>query len=781
MKFILKIAIAFVILFNADNSLAQNCIEVESILVDACASGQTTEGLNEMFRFRVGDFPINISDIQVVNGWPSEGVNTLIFAGFVQNNFTVSKTIEMNATITSGCGYLLEPPNGIIPANRRVLAVTSYELEVNFNSFANLTDTLFIIFHQHSGQQGGHFLNQNFGAPQEQTLRIQINGNNPCFESVTYLRTDLVDVNGGNNPQDGATVRFTNDGIPSYSNAGCLAPFSPFSAEWTNPGAFCESSAPVDLNTYITGTTGGTWSGQGVSGSIFNPSGLNGLVEITYTVIPTNGCGGVPASVTQTVSISTSVDATFTNPGIICAENGNINLNTLITGTPGGVFIGSGVSGNQLNVSGQNGDFFITYLVGSGSCQDSETQLFSILNLSVPVVTGQTIYCGDEEVQILQATSDSGSIVNWFSDIALSNLLQSGSTFLPQNSSTEDYYVNQSQNGCTSDSVLVSIEFSTISAPQTDTLLNYCIGEPIPIATATSDGIINWYDDQNLTNLINTGNTFQSVNGNDTLYITSTVGSCVSEVVQIIILEEDLLVAEITSANGTSLCQGLPIELSSNEADLNEWNTGLQSQSISVTVAGTYTLTRTGLCNTATDEIEITGLPISVEIVTDVDSGFTTLPVSVNTISINAENCTWYLDSVIIDFSSPGIINFPDSGSYELKLICTNSTGCADTSVKIIKVKSDKLSIIVPNVFSPNGDSFNDLFKVKHNAVKTFNAQIFNRWGKSLYLWNDVENGWDGTLNGEKITDGTYFYLITGTDLKDKEFVEKGTVLLIGN
>jgi len=780
MKLILKITIAFLFIFNGDNSKAQNCIEVESILVDAC-SGEFTEGLNEMFRLRVGDFPINISDIQIVNGWPSQGVNTLIFGGFVQNNFTASKTVEINATIISGCGYLLEPPNGIIPANKKVLAITSYDLEVSANSFVNLTDTLFIIFQQHSGQSGGHFLNYSFNAPQEQTLRIQINGNNPCFETVTYLRANLVDGSGNSIAFNGAYVDFTNDGIPSYDFNGCVAPFEILSADWTNPGAFCESSVPVDLNSLITGTTGGIWSGQGVSGSIFDPSGLNGNINITYTVQPNNSCLALPESLTQTVSVSTSVDASFTNPGIICPGNGNIDLNTLITGTTGGVFIGPGISGNQLNLNGQNGNVNITYIVGSGNCQDLETQVFSILNLSVPVLTGQTIYCGDEEVQTLQATSDSGSTVNWFSDIALSNLLQSGSTFLPQNSSTEDYYVNQSQNGCTSDSVLVLIEFSTTASPQTDTLLNYCFGELIPLATATSDGIINWYDDQNLTNLINTGNTFQSVNANDTLYITSTVGSCVSEVVQIIILEEDLLVAEITSDNGTSLCQGFPIELSSNEVDLNEWNTGLQSQSISVTVAGTYTLTRTGLCNTATDEIEITGLPISVEIVTDVDSGFTTLPVSVNTISINAENCTWYLDSVIIDFSSPGIINFPDSGSYELKLICTNSTGCADTSVKIIKVKSDKLSIIVPNVFSPNGDNFNDLFKVKHNAVKTFNAQIFNRWGKSLYLWNDVENGWDGTLNGEKITDGTYFYLITGTDLKDKEFVEKGTVLLIGN
>jgi gliding motility-associated-like protein len=763
---------------------AQNCIEVESILVDACDNfDPAIEGLNEMFRFRVGPNAINISEIQLFDGWPSIEINPqLTFGGFVQNANTQSKTIELNGTIT-GCGLLREPINGELPAGARVLAITSYQVSATLNSFADLTDTLFVIYHQHSGQQGGHFLNYNLSAPDNQTLTIYItSATNPCTETVTYQRTSLVDVNGINQAQNGATVTFTNSGVATYSNTGCQAPFTPFSANWTNPGVFCETSPPIDLSTLITGTLGGTFTGQGVTGNIFNPSGLNGNIDITYSVVPTNNCLTVPASVTHTVTVSANVTASFSNPINICGSTTGFDLNSLLTGTPGGTWSGQGVSGNILNISGINGPVAITYNVGNANCFDTETQTFNITNLSEPIITGNTIYCGGTNVENLQAIGDAGATINWYADANLTQLISTGTTFLPATGVNTFYFVNQTLNGCVSETASIQMEFAFVQTPQGDTLITYCEGQAIPTLEVVSNGAtINWYSDSNLQNLLGNGFSFQPVTNSGTFYVTNVSGNCESLPLVIELVRNTLVTALITSNNGTSLCSGQPIELTSSENSLNEWNTGEQSQNISVNIAGTYTLTRQGICNTASDQIVITGLPVSTQIVTNIDSGYTTLAVSVSSLNVNAESCNWYKDSVGIDFTAPGIINFPDSGSYELKLICTNSSGCADTSYKTIKVKSDKLLLVVPNVFSPNGDNFNDLFKVKYNAVKTFNAQVFNRWGKPIFSWNDVENGWDGTFNGEKVGEGTYFYVINGSDIKDKEFVEKGTVLLIGN
>ncbi len=761
---------------------AQNCIEVETILVNACDDAfSSPEGLNEMFRFRVGANPINIADIQIVNGWPSQGVNTLPFNGFVQNVSTEAKTLELNNTITNECGYLIEPPLGLIPAGRSVLAITSYEVSVALNSFANLTDTLYVIYHQHTGQGGGHFLNYNTGAPQEQTLRIQVNGVFPCYEEVTYLRGNLVDANGNNADQNGAFVDFTPDGQPSYGNTSCQAPFQPFSADWTNPGPFCQTNAPIDLNTLITGTAGGTWSGQGVSGSTFDPSQVSGAIDITYTVVPTNDCNTQTASVTQTINVSGAVDAAFTNPGVLCGSQGILTLTTLLTGTPGGQWSGIGVNGATLNLTGSNGTVNVTYTVGSGTCTDSETQSVTIINLSDPVVTGQTVFCNGETPTALTVVPDAGATVNWYPNAGLSLLLASGDTYTPTANQNQTYWVNQTAEGCTSDSIPVDIEFSVVQLPVGDTLVSYCEGEAVPVLSVSGSNI-QWYTSAQLTTPVGSGTTLNPPAAEGTFWVTATEGSCVSEALIVDLVLNDLVSAEITSLNGTSLCSGEPITLESADATLNSWNNGETAQSISIDEAGTYTLTREGECNTATDQIVITGLPVFADFTTSADSGYTVFELQVTDISINAETCVWTLNDSVINLLSSGILTFADSGSYNLQVICTNSSGCADTASRVIKVLSDQLGLIVPNVFTPgNGDGFNNLFQVKHNAVKAFSARVYNRWGKLLFTWEDKNGGWDGTSNGEKQADGTYFYIINGTDVKDQPFEERGTVTLLGN
>jgi gliding motility-associated-like protein len=320
-----------------------------------------------------------------------------------------------------------------------------------------------------------------------------------------------------------------------------------------------------------------------------------------------------------------------------------------------------------------------------------------------------------------------------------------------------------------------------VQLPVGDTLVSYCEGEAVPILTVSGSNI-QWYDSEGLINLVGSGTTFNSPTPEGSFWVTATEGSCVSEALNVDLVLNELVTADIASLNGTSLCSGEPITLESADASLNSWNNGETTQSISIDVAGTYILTREGECNTATDQIVITGLPVFADFTTSADSGYTVFEVQVTDISINAETCVWTLNDSVINLLSSGILTFADSGSYNLQVICTNSSGCADTASRVIKVLSDQLGLIVPNVFTPgNGDGFNNLFQVKHNAVKTFSARVYNRWGKLLFTWEDKNGGWDGTSNGEKQADGTYFYIINGTDVKDQPFEERGTVTLLGN
>lgn len=93
----------------------------------------------------------------------------------------------------------------------------------------------------------------------------------------------------------------------------------------------------------------------------------------------------------------------------------------------------------------------------------------------------------------------------------------------------------------------------------------------------------------------------------------------------------------------------------------------------------------------------------------------------------------------------------------------------------------------IPNVFTPNGDSFNDLFLLAGNTYSKVSISVYNRWGKLVYEdldapkedYHDGGTGWDGRdqNSGNVLADGTYYMIL---DFKDdatgQSTQEKGTL-----
>jgi len=68
--------------------------------------------------------------------------------------------------------------------------------------------------------------------------------------------------------------------------------------------------------------------------------------------------------------------------------------------------------------------------------------------------------------------------------------------------------------------------------------------------------------------------------------------------------------------------------------------------------------------------------------------------------------------------------------------------------------------LFIPNVFSPNGDGINDLFRIE-GLQEEDEVSIYNRWGTKVYELANINDGWDGrTTAGEKCSTGVYFYYI---------------------
>ncbi len=83
---------------------------------------------------------------------------------------------------------------------------------------------------------------------------------------------------------------------------------------------------------------------------------------------------------------------------------------------------------------------------------------------------------------------------------------------------------------------------------------------------------------------------------------------------------------------------------------------------------------------------------------------------------------------------------------------------CAKTATDQVAVESG-CEIIIPNVFSPNGDGVNDAFVIE-GITGTYNTvRIFNRWGKVVYETSNYRNNWRGkSSGGDQLSDGTYYY-----------------------
>jgi large repetitive protein len=79
----------------------------------------------------------------------------------------------------------------------------------------------------------------------------------------------------------------------------------------------------------------------------------------------------------------------------------------------------------------------------------------------------------------------------------------------------------------------------------------------------------------------------------------------------------------------------------------------------------------------------------------------------------------------------------------------------------------EDFNIGIPNLFSPNGDGINDVWRIFNLENYPISVQIFSRWGNKVWENTNYQNDWNGTSqDGNELTDGTYFYVIeiTGTD-----------------
>lgn len=156
--------------------------------------------------------------------------------------------------------------------------------------------------------------------------------------------------------------------------------------------------------------------------------------------------------------------------------------------------------------------------------------------------------------------------------------------------------------------------------------------------------------------------------------------------------------------------------------------------------------------------------------------------ISIKDLSIGADNWSWDFGdgSALLSTSLPIPYTYSDTGTYLVTLITSTQYGCADTAYKTIIIDPEFV-FYIPNSFSPDGDGMNDTFMGKGLFIKEFKMTIFDRWGNSIFISDDISKSWNGKANRGPDTalQDVYIYVIEIKDFKNKNHSYKGIVTLV--
>ncbi|MCX2586544.1 MBG domain-containing protein, partial [Pedobacter sp. MR22-3] len=137
-------------------------------------------------------------------------------------------------------------------------------------------------------------------------------------------------------------------------------------------------------------------------------------------------------------------------------------------------------------------------------------------------------------------------------------------------------------------------------------------------------------------------------------------------------------------------------------------------------------------------------------------------------------------------FSASGMISGQNMASLTIRpaqtttytVRVTNASGCNSSASITIKVTED-YKLVANNILTPDGDGINDTWIVQNIDMYPNNeVRIFDRNGREMYSKKTYDNSWNGTIGGNNLAEGTYYYIIT---YGPNKLVQKGFITIIRN
>ena len=373
---------------------------------------------------------------------------------------------------------------------------------------------------------------------------------------------------------------------------------------------------------------------------------------------------------------------------------------------------------------------------------------------------------------ILTATSASpGGVYQWYKNgIALVGQTNAALPFSTLGYTNGNYTVTYLLNGvCSSTSDNINNTTATIDLQVNDATV--CAQQPATL-TATGATSYTWSPSTGLSST--TGSSVIANPSVTTTYtVTGTSNNCISTTISTVLVQ-DFLTINITDVE---TCPGNPVNLTASGANSYTWSpaTGLSSvtgATVISTVPTSTTYTVTGTAGTCTGQGSVTvTINNSIDFTATVNQNIVKIPETdvVFTALPTSNNYTWIFENEVhsnIQTLTQHIVEVV--GEHEVILIAQNDEGCSDTLTLTIIVDENTI-FYIPNSFTPDGDSYNNVFLPIFTAgfdPSNYHLTIYNKWGEILFESKNSTVGWDGFYNGEMSMDGTYVWEIEYKDLR---------------
>lgn len=348
--------------------------------------------------------------------------------------------------------------------------------------------------------------------------------------------------------------------------------------------------------------------------------------------------------------------------------------------------------------------------------------------------------------------------------------------------------IAQNASICQGDSIFLAGAFQTAAGVYVDSLTNVNNCDSIVSTTLTVNPITTTQINDSICqgDSILLGGVFQTVAG--TYYDTLQSSTMCDSIIETILAVNALPV--ITTSNDTNVCPGINVNIAAFGANTYVWDNSLgagQNHNVMPIATTTYIVTGTDT-NGCSDTGSVT---VTVTPGTIADAGSNITLCEGDPVNLNGNAPTVVGETGLWTTSSSGVITTPTNpstsvtglaiGNHVFTWTITNAACPPSYDSMVVIIESCEPSdILIPNVFTPNGDGNNDVFTVDGTNLESVNCEIFNRWGQLMYSWDNVRGSWDGrTPSGTEVPDGTYFYIIKAKGNDGTEYFKKGGFSLI--